>query len=267
MDTKPNLIYVFPDALRRHALGFMQQDPVITPVLDAFAQESIVLTNACSAYPVCSPYRASLMTGQYPITTGFYSNCHGISFWHAWALGSKHHTNVRYWTGDSGPEESVLYEDCWSPVHETDVAIDVIRSRSMRNKEPRKPFALFVSWNPPHGPFDDAPNRYANLYKGATGLELLNRPNIDTSQPKTSKALWKVATYFAAISGIDEQFGRILGAVEAEKLEKKTIMVFTSDHGELMASHGVMGKSLPCEESFGVPFMLSLDRVVRTKLR
>jgi len=44
----PNLIFVFPDQMRGQAMGFMKQDPVITPNLDRFAQESLVLTNAVS---------------------------------------------------------------------------------------------------------------------------------------------------------------------------------------------------------------------------
>ena len=74
---RPNLIYVFPDQMRREAQGFLKQDPVLTPNLDRFAKESVVLDNACSTYPICSPHRASLLTGQYPITTGFHTNARG----------------------------------------------------------------------------------------------------------------------------------------------------------------------------------------------
>ena len=62
----PNLLFVFPDQMRAHAMGFMNEDPAITPNLDRFAAESLVLTSAVSNYPVCSPYRAMLLTGKWP---------------------------------------------------------------------------------------------------------------------------------------------------------------------------------------------------------
>lgn len=71
---KPNLLYVFPDQWRGQALGFLKQEPVITPHVDAFAAESLVLTDAVSNYPVCVPYRGMLMSGQYPITSGVVKN-------------------------------------------------------------------------------------------------------------------------------------------------------------------------------------------------
>lgn len=72
----PNLVYVFPDEFRQQALGFMGQDPVVTPNLDAFARESLVLTQAVSNCPICSPYRGMLFTGKYPISNGVVTNCY-----------------------------------------------------------------------------------------------------------------------------------------------------------------------------------------------
>ena len=62
---RPNLVFVFPDQFRQQAIGYMNQDPVVTPNLDRFASEGVVFTNAVSNYPVCSPYRAMLFTGKY----------------------------------------------------------------------------------------------------------------------------------------------------------------------------------------------------------
>ncbi len=57
---RPNLVFVFPDQMRGQAMGFLGEDPVVTPHLDRFARESLVLTQAASNYPVCSPYRGIL---------------------------------------------------------------------------------------------------------------------------------------------------------------------------------------------------------------
>ena len=72
---RPNLVFVFPDQFRVQALGFMKQDPVITPNLDRFAVESRYFTNAVSNRPLCSPYRGMLLTGRWPHSTGITTNC------------------------------------------------------------------------------------------------------------------------------------------------------------------------------------------------
>ncbi|MDP6040842.1 MAG: sulfatase-like hydrolase/transferase, partial [Candidatus Latescibacteria bacterium] len=70
----PNLIFVFPDEYRKQAMGFMNEDPVLTPHIDRFASEGLVLTDAVSNRPVCSPYRAMLFSGQYPHANGVLGN-------------------------------------------------------------------------------------------------------------------------------------------------------------------------------------------------
>ncbi|MGH7143064.1 MAG: sulfatase-like hydrolase/transferase, partial [Planctomycetota bacterium] len=72
---RPNILFVFPDELRPQALGFMRQDPVLTPNIDRFAAESIVLTHCVSNFPVCTPFRGMFLTGRYPYQTGLISNC------------------------------------------------------------------------------------------------------------------------------------------------------------------------------------------------
>ena len=70
----PNLLFVLADQWRGQALGFLGEDPVVTPNLDRFSSEGLVLPQAVSNYPVCSPYRAMLMTGRYPINNGVLGN-------------------------------------------------------------------------------------------------------------------------------------------------------------------------------------------------
>ena len=71
----PNLVFVFADQMRGQAMGFLGQEPVITPNLDRFADEALVLTEAVSNYPVCSPYRGMLMTGKFSHANKVLSNC------------------------------------------------------------------------------------------------------------------------------------------------------------------------------------------------
>ena len=119
----------------------------------------------------------------------------------------------------------------WSPVHETDVAVDYIRNASTD-----KPFALFLAHNPPHMPFEEVPEEYLNLYEGKNARELLTRPNAVT----TGIAAENVKRYFAAISGLDAQLKRVLDALEEKGIRDNTIVIYTSDHGVMMGSHGKM---------------------------
>ena len=70
----PNILFVFADQLRGSSLGHVGQEPVLTPNLDAFASQGVRFTRAVANVPLCSPMRASLITGQYPLTHGVIAN-------------------------------------------------------------------------------------------------------------------------------------------------------------------------------------------------
>jgi arylsulfatase A-like enzyme len=60
----------------------------------------------------------------------------------------------------------------------------------------------------------------------------------------------------AAVSSCDDHFGRLMSCLEQEGLADNTLVVFTSDHGEMMGSHGRYAKSIWYEESIGIPFII-----------
>lgn len=85
-ETRPNVIYVFPDQMRNHAMEFWNEsgfkeavnftaDPVHTPHLNQFARESVVLTSAMSNFPLSSPHRGMLLTGMFSENSGVSLNC------------------------------------------------------------------------------------------------------------------------------------------------------------------------------------------------
>lgn len=86
-EQRPNLVYIFPDQYRLHALSLWSDpayrdvlntvgDPVHTPNLDRLAKQSVVFNRACSTCPLSSPHRAMLMTGAFPEKNGVPGNCH-----------------------------------------------------------------------------------------------------------------------------------------------------------------------------------------------
>ncbi len=192
---------------------------------------------------------------------------HGFNFWYSYGCNDKHFTPHYWFNDDKVSDERKINE--WSPQHETDVAVRYITNTEGLRDE-TKPFALFVAYNPPHMPFDKVPERYKQLYAGKTERELLTCPNawLDDVAPELPAemranaeslrrtARESVADYFAAVTGIDEQFGRILKALTDKGLDDDTIVIFTSDHGEMMGSHSIMYKGLWYDESYKVPFLM-----------
>lgn len=184
---------------------------------------------------------------------------HGFDFWYSYGAYD-HHLKPHYWKDT--PE--MIQVDQWSLEHETDVALDFIRAKGKETEKDNGPFALFVSWNPPHSPFELVPERYKEIY---SGRELSLRPNVSseqlaahTGEPFESgdEALLRYTRdYFAAVSGMDEQFGRIWREVEELGIAENTLIVLSSDHGELMGSHGLMAKHSWHEESIAIPCLMS----------
>ncbi len=310
---QPNLLFIFPDQFRPQAMGFMNQDPVITPNLDKLASQGLVFKNAVSNRPLCSPYRAMLMTGKYPFSNGVLTNCntssriygntlseeetcfsdvlnqngyfcgyigkwhldaptyeegpdvkrwqdavwesytqpgpkrHGFKFWHAYGCNNEHN-NPYYWVNDASAKDT-LFPHVWSPIHEAKVASEFVE------KNKGKPWALFVAMNPPHPPYDQVPEKYKKLYEGISFDSLLNRPNLPEGK-EGNQGRQSVKDYFAGVTGVDEQIGKILEKLEETGQSENTIVVFTSDHGEMMGSHGRMQKGIFYEESLRIPFII-----------
>jgi len=316
----PNLLFVFPDQMRGSAMGFLGEEPVLTPNLDRFSRESLVLPQTVSTYPVCSPFRAMLMTGKYPHANKVTNNClslttpyncqlqesdtcwsdvlkaneyslgyigkwhldspvepyvdcannrnlpawnewcpphrrHGFDFWHAYGTYD-HHMRPMYWDTDA-KRDGFKYFDQWGPEHEADLAIKYLANENGVYRDPDKPFAMVVSMNPPHTPYSQVPKHYVERYKDVSLDELCQRPNIPDSDTKMGTQYRRdIRNYYGMISGVDEQFGRILEALKMQGLEEDTIVVFTSDHGNCLGIHHKITKNNRYEESMRIPFII-----------
>jgi len=281
---KPNVIYVFADQWRAEATGYAGNQDVRTPNLDRLAAASVNLTNAVSCCPVCSPYRASLLTGQYPLTHGVFLNDvrlrseavslaevyqragyqtayigkwhldgnqrsafiprerrQGFDFWKA--LGCTHAYNNSFYYGD---EDIRLKWEGYDVIAQTRAAQQYLLEHAEG-----APFLLVLSWGPPHDPYATAPEKYRALFK-AESLTL--RPNVpEADHVKARQAL---AGYYAHIAALDDCIGGLLQTVRETGIENDTIFVFTSDHGDMLFSHGGQNKQQPWDESIRVPFLL-----------
>jgi len=328
---RPNLLFVFPDQMRAQAVGFMGEDPAITPNLDRFAQQGVAFTQAVSNYPVCSPYRGMMLTGLYPHSNGVLANCntngaehgyelpadarcwsdvlhdndyslgyigkwhldsphkpyvdtsnnteefawnewtppdrrHGFDFWYAYGTYDNH-DHPEYWTADAPRSERTVANQ-WGPEHEADKAIGFIRNDGGMYRDPDKPWALVVSMNPPHMPYQLVPERYLEMYGDATSEDLINRANVNLDQDTAGARLAQrqMKNYLAQVTGVDDQFGRILAALEEAGLEEDTIVVFTSDHGNCLGSHEEVSKNVHYEESMRVPFIIRWTGTIEPRM-
>ncbi|WP_280531355.1 arylsulfatase [Paenibacillus sp. J23TS9] len=140
----------------------------------------------------------------------------------------------------------------------------------LRRRDPDKPFFLWMSFVRPHSPLDP-PQAYLDLYKDIEFPEppvgdwaLQSDPGLEGLSPYTSKGLVPkrrlqnaMAAYYALITHIDHQIGRFMQVLAEYGEKNNTVILFTSDHGELMGDHHLFRKSLPYEGSARVPFIVN----------
>jgi len=299
---KPNIIFVFADQWRAQDVGYNGNTQVQTPTLDRLSEESVVFTNAVSGCPVCCPYRASLLTGQYPLTHGviyndkplnpeansiakiykkegyktayigkWHLNGHepgeetfearlkfipkerrqGFDFWQV--LECTHDYNNSYYYEDT-PERKKWEE--YDAIAQTKSAIAYIKENA-KNEEP---FLLMLSWGPPHAPYQTAPDNYRAMFS-PDDIEL--RPNVP--EELREKARQEIAGYYAHIAALDDCMKELLVTIDETGIAENTIFVFTSDHGDMLRSHGMTKKQKPWEESILVPFLLRFPRKLGTE--
>jgi len=282
---KPNIVVVFGDQWRAQAAGYAGNAVVRTPHLDRLAAESVNFVNAVAGCPVCSPYRASLLTGQRPLTHGVIVNdvclcngavsiaeaCkragyetayigkwhvdghgrsnyipperrHGFDFWEA--LECTHQYNRSpYYAGDSGRKR---HWDGYDAIAQTARACEYLRDHAAGG-----PFLLMLSWGPPHAPYGTAPARYRAMYDPA-GIPL--RANVPDSHAERARE--DLAGYYAHCTALDDCLGRLRRTLAETGIEEDTILLFTSDHGDMLGSQGHVKKQRPWDESIRVPFLL-----------
>ncbi len=167
-----------------------------------------------------------------------------------------HQRRPHYW--DKDQNRITAPEGVWSPDFETDMAIRFLQNEN-GERDSDKPFALFVSYNPPHSPYSSREDTdyaaYDTHYSSEIvpdAKDLLKRGNVTLDN---EKFLEQTRVYFSHVTGIDRCVGRLLESVGAADPEN-TIVIFTADHGEMLGSHGLMSKNVPYEEATAIPFII-----------
>ncbi len=288
----PNLVFVFSDQQSSDMLGCYGNKEIITPQLDRFAQGAVRFNHCISNSPVCTPYRCILMSGQHPLQSGGMANDiqilpgQGHYFgeilrdagyrtgyygkWHLYggdrvrpiAPGPYRYgfdyeflsnnctllfdkERAYYWDENG---KRTLYGD-WEPYAQTRQAMEFL------DQHADKPFALFLSWHPPHNWGKEqagynAPEDCLKLYDPA---KLTLRPTVkDTPEVRRM-----YQGHMAMISSLDRAFGWLMEKLEEKHLAENTIVVFTSDHGDLLMSYDWPGNKARAEHgSCRVPLLI-----------
>lgn len=289
---RPNILVILPDEWRGEALGCMGNPDVRTPYLDQMASEGILFRNTFSNSPVCCPARAIIQTGMYASKNGMVANDlrlreslvgmgtlfsragyrtayigkwhldggprlpgfippgprrHGYDHWAANECNHNYFYNY-YFRDENTPIITTRYlPEVWS-----DLAIEYLYTA-----QGGAPFFMMMSYAAPHDPYV-VPMKYNDMYDPNA---LTMRPNWDPHVKGGSRQ--DIAKYYGAITAIDYQIGRITKTLRDLGMEEDTIIYFSSDHGNMLGSHGAQLKRKPWEESIRVPGILRYPRMIR----
>ena len=176
----------------------------------------------------------------------------GFQDWHVWGAVDKHMSYSFTFNPDTGEKTQ---PQGYQATLMTDQAVKIIQEQ----KDGDRPWMMIVSWHPPHFPVDDAPPEDEAFF---VGKAMTLRPNVKTGiSPqgpiRSESSIEKFHQgYYAHIRAIDREFARLLKTLEDTGQAENTIVIFTSDHGEMAGSHGRMYKQVPHEESTRVPFFV-----------
>lgn len=268
---RPNVLFVFSDMQRAYSMGCYGDANARTPHLDALSRQGARFDAAISNTPVCCPYRACLMSGQYAHRQGVVSNgaafrptvkCVAETFrdaGYATGYSGKWHINtprelgkeLRYGFPDSGTPFGFYQTDRHS-ANVTDVALKFIAEKS----KDEAPWLLYVSWILPHSPYE-APDGYREHFS-----QIAVPPNVPPGAA-AEYARERLPDYYGMIESLDDEFGRILAALAAAGVADDTIVVFSSDHGDMIGSHGLQAKRWPYEESARIPLLIRYPRSIK----
>lgn len=267
-----NLISIVTDDQAAWSIGAYGNKDSRTPNMDRLAREGARFLNAFAATPVCSPSRATFLTGRYGTQLGvtdwitpkqakgglglpidaatwpqvLQQNGYRTALIGKWHLGGQpqfHPTRFGFdyfvgsLAGGFRPQDPEL-EVNGRPTRLEGFGADILTDAALRFIESNRagPFALSLHFREPHMPYDPVPEQDSAPFK-----------NLDPTVPDslgTNMAQVKNWTrlYYGAIHSVDRNLGRLLARLDELHLATNTVVMFTSDHGYMIGHHGLHAK-------------------------
>lgn len=304
---RPNIVTILTDDQGIWALGCAGNPEIRTPHLDRLAASGIRFDQFFCASPVCSPARASILTGRIPSQHGVhdwlrggnaideaieylegqpgYSDfldqagyaCGFSGKWHLGASATPQKGYNAYWfthrEGGGPYYNAPVYRDGkpeTEPRYITDVITDEALTFLERQAGRGEPFHLAVNYTAPHSPWiDNHPKELVDSYDDCPFTSCPVEPEHPWALRNTvpggvrDNRREHLKGYFAAVTAMDANVGRLLDTIEQIGMRERTLILFLSDNGYNLGHHGVWGKgngTFPLnmyEESVKVPAIVS----------
>ncbi|MEW4563073.1 sulfatase-like hydrolase/transferase [Bremerella sp. JC770] len=272
--SRPNILFLLTDDQAPWALQASGHPHAVTPSMDSLVSEGAYLTNAFTVTPVCSPSRASLISGRYGSELGITDWIHPsrepnlglptdtttwvqllqksgyhtglVGKWHLGTPDSMHPTNFGYdsfmgfRTGGAPTKNPTLEIDGKNQKVEG-LTTDILTDQALEflsNAPSDKPFCLSLHFRAPHTRWlPVADEDWAPFAELDPTIPNPDYPNLNVPRVKQM-----TREYLASVAGVDRNVGRILQLLKDKKLEDNTVVIFSSDHGYNMGHNGIWHK-------------------------
>ncbi|MDJ0789340.1 MAG: sulfatase [Myxococcota bacterium] len=285
----PNVVFILSDDHRFDFTGYEGHPFVRTPSLDRLAAEGVRFSRAYVTSSLCSPSRASFLTGTWPHRHGVWNNFtpwsdenrtflehlsragYATAFIGKWHMpgglpelrGVDHFVTFTNMGGQGVYEWCPLVVDGREEESRTRYIATELTDRALAwmEENAERPFALYLSHKSVHADFTpDEPDRgrYATssveLPEGAhPWTHLTNAQYVHLSFRPLGTV---IRSYAEAITSLDREIGRVLDFLEERGLRENTLVIYTSDNGYFWGERGLVDKRWPYETSIRVPFLL-----------
>lgn len=330
-DNRPNILFLFSDQHRFDALGCNGAPVVQTPGMDAIAARGMRFTHAFTPTSLCSPARASLLTGLYAHNHGLLANMgnfngvfdrqllertaytqllrrqgydvHHVGKWHLPAADNPGHWGFSSFADDAhyirektaeglaceralevqrlewggkapfcgrAQLDAAQLQEAWA----ADRTLALLQAQSDR----AQPFMIFTSFFGPHFPYS-VPAPYDTMYDPETVERWINYEETFAHKPliqqkemlrwNASHLTWKdwqkvIAHYWGYCTYIDHQIRRVLDGLAALGLDRNTIVLYASDHGDMVGCHRLFNKGMYMyDETYRIPLIVHWPGVTR----
>ncbi len=314
---QPNILLIYVDDLGYGDLGIYGHPVLRTPHIDALAEDGLRLTSYYAPSALCSPSRAGLLTGRHPYRTGIkswipedsgiylrdeeitlaevlktagYATAH-VGKWHLNSdLGSPDEPQPTdqgfdYFYGHNAFQiptnhnPTNIFRNKTALGMQEGYTAELYADEAMRWLEQREedtPFFLYLSMAEPHTTIENPPE-YNRLYEEFTDGEVVAIPSGPVEPPKDKLVPRGPGEYYANITYMDAQLGRVLGWLSNKGIDDDTVIVFSSDNGPVTSqwinwwevnSHGSTGgyrgrKHFLYEGGIRVPTIIRFPNVTR----
>lgn len=303
----PNIIVIIPDDQRWDATSYMQEtieasgrrarfpwltDPTQrTPNMDRLSSEGVHFNNAFVVYSICSPSRATMLTGQYPhihqVTdnhTDFPASAttyatllrdegYATGYFGKWHMGNQKarpgfdtavtfkgqgtYFNTEFFD-EVGDLLFTSSESDWVDDVSTQHAEDFISAQHAAER----PFLAVLGFKTPHQPWQP-PARSTDLFSTDTPVAV---PNLTVPPPFAPDAnggasIGELRNYMRTVVGIDQNVGDVLALLDDLEIAEDTAVFFISDNGFFRGEHRLGDKRSAYEESLRIPFMIRYPKV------